>query len=186
MAQSEGLFKTVPIVRNGYDRREVDQYFHQARSVYEGISAEHFGADDVQAVSFELVRGGYDTHEVDAALDRLASASVARHRAEYINRYGQDAWMAALANRAKTLYPRLARPSLQRFARAERGAPAYSVAEVDAMCDRLTRYFDQQETLSAAQIRATTFKPVTGPKGYAEGPVDAFLARAVEVLLGVE
>jgi len=182
----QGLFKTVPVTRTGYDRREVDQYFQQARSVYESISAEHFGADDVQAVSFELVRGGYDTHEVDAALDRLASASVARHRAEYIHRYGQQAWMAALAERAKTLYPRLARPPLQRFARAERGAPSYSVSEVDALCDRLTRYFDQQETLSAAEIRGTTFSTTSGPKGYAEGPVDAFLARAVEVLLGVE
>jgi len=182
----QGVFKTVPITRLGYDRHEVDQYFHQARAVYENITAEHFGADDIQAVSFELVRGGYDTHQVDAALDRLASASVARHRVEYINRYGHDAWMAALANRAKTLYPRLARPNLQKFARAERGAPGYSVAEVDALCNRLTRYFDQQETLSAAQIRATTFSTVNGPRGYAEGPVDAFLARAVEVLLGVE
>jgi len=180
------LFKKVPITRTGYNRQEVDQYFHQARAVYENISAEHFGADDVQAVSFELVRGGYDTHEVDAALDRLASASVARHRAEYIHRYGPDAWMAALANRARTLYPRLSRPHLQRFARADRGAPGYDVAEVDALCDRLTRYFDQQETLSAAEIRGTTFKTVNGTKGYAEGPVDAFLARAVEVLLGVE
>lgn len=186
LVATQGLFKTVPIVRTGYDRHEVDHYFQQARAVYEGISAEHFGADDVQAVSFELVRGGYDTHEVDAALDRLASASVARHRAEFIARYGSDAWMQALAGRARTLYPRLARPSLQRFARAERGAPAYSVAEVDALCDKLTRYFDQQETLNAAQIRGTTFRTVTGPKGYAEGPVDAFLARAVEVLLGVE
>ena len=183
---AEGLFKTVPIVRTGYDREEVDQYFQRARSIYEGISSTRFGADDVQAVSFDLVRGGYSIAEVDAALDRLASAFVARHRSDYITKHGTDAWMAALAARAKTLYPRLSRPAGQKFARAERGTPAYEVAAVDALCDRLTNYFDQKGTLSAADLRGTTFKTVIGRAGYAEGPVDAFMARAVEVLLGVE
>lgn len=186
MAQAQGLFKTVSIARSGYDRTEVDAYFAQARSIYEGISSTKFGADDVQAVSFELVRGGYDTHEVDAALDRLASAFVARHRGDFIAKYGTDAWMQALANRAKTLYPRLARPALQKFARGEQGARGYNVEQVDSLCDRLTRYFDSKEALSAAELRATTFKAANGKNGYAEGPVDAFLARAVEVLLGVE
>jgi DivIVA domain-containing protein len=183
---ANALFKTVPPFRIGYDRREVEHYFQQARTIYEGISSNQFGADDVQAVTFELVRGGYDTHEVDAALDRLASAFVARHRSDYIGTYGTEAWMSALANRAKTLYPRLARAHGQKFARSERGTPGYSVEQVDAMCDRLTRYFDQKEQLTAADVRGTTFKTVVGNAGYAEGPVDSFLARAVEVLLGVE
>ena len=183
---AEGLFKTVPVFRTGYDRQEVDQYFHQARAIYEGVSASRFGADDVQATSFELVRGGYDVHEVDAALDRLASAFVARHRADFITKYGTDAWMTALADRAKTLYPRLARQPQHRFARAERGTPGYSMDDVDALCDRLSKYFDQQGPLTAADIRSATFRTVIGRHGYAEGPVDSFLARAVEVLLGVE
>jgi len=186
MAQKQGLFKPVPLWQSGYDRREVDQYFQHARAIYEGISSDRFGADDVQAVSFELVRGGYDTHEVDAALDRLAAAFVARHRADYIGKYGTDAWMSALADRAKTLYPRLSRPAGHRFARAEKGAPGYNVNEVDTLCDKLIGYFDQREQLTAAQLRGTTFTNASGNGGYAEGPVDAFLARAVEVLLGVE
>ncbi|MCL1800220.1 MAG: DivIVA domain-containing protein [Promicromonosporaceae bacterium] len=183
---AEPLFRTVPIFRTGYDRQEVDQYFHQARSIYEGVNASRFGADDVQAQAFDLVRGGYDSHEVDAALDRLASAFVARHRADYITKFGTDAWMVALAERAKTLYPRLARPAKQRFARADKGTPGYNIDDVDALCDRLSKYFDQQGPLSAADIRGAIFRTTIGRGGYAEGPVDAFLARAVEVLLGVE
>ena len=185
MAKHE-LFKTVSPFQSGYDRNEVDHYFKHAREIYEGISSDRFGADDVQSVSFELVRGGYATHEVDAALDRLAAAFVARHRADYISKYGSEAWMTALADRAKTLYPRLSRPAGHRFVRAERGQPGYNINEVDTLCDQLVGYFDQRNHLTAAQIRGTTFSNAAGNSGYAEGPVDAFLARAVEVLLGVE
>ena len=183
---NQGMFKSVSLFQSGYNRNEVDQYFKHAREIYEGISSDRFGADDVQQVSFELVRGGYNTHEVDAALDRLAAAFVARHRADFITKHGSEHWMAALADRAKTLYPRLSRPAGHRFARAEKGQPGYNVNEVDTLCDKLIGYFDQREHLTAAQLRGTTFSHAAGNSGYAEGPVDAFLARAVEVLLGVE
>ena len=65
------LFTTVSKTRNGYDPEEVDDFFEHARDVYEGRVSERLTSTEIQASVFDLVRGGYDTHEVDAALDRL-------------------------------------------------------------------------------------------------------------------
>ncbi|QAY62265.1 DivIVA domain-containing protein [Xylanimonas allomyrinae] len=183
---SSALFGTVSVLRTGYDKDEVDEFFDHARQAYEGRSSERLDAGDIQTTTFDLVRGGYDTHEVDAALDRLEAAFVARQRAEFVASQGQDAWMATLAERARTLYGRLGRPEGEKFAPAERGQQGYDKDDVDALCDRLVGYFDRQEPLTSAELRAATFASARGANGYAEGPVDAFFARAVEVLLGVE
>lgn len=180
------LFSTVSRLRSGYDKDDVDEFFDHARQAYEGRAPEPLTSADIQASAFDLVRGGYDTQEVDAALDRLEGAFVARQRAEYVAAHGQEAWMAALAESARTLYGRLGRPDGQKFAPAERGKPAYARDDVDALCDRLVAYFDHQEPLTSAEIRSARFGRAKGADGYAEGPVDAFFARAVEVLLGVE
>ena len=109
------LFSTVSKVRNGYDPEEVDEFFDHARQVYEGRKPERLTSTDIQVSMFDLVRGGYDTHEVDAALDRLEGAFIARQRAEYVAVNGQQAWMNALAERARSLYGRLGRPDGERF-----------------------------------------------------------------------
>jgi DivIVA domain-containing protein len=183
---SSALFGTVSKLRTGYDRDEVDEFFDHARQAYEGRSAEPLTSGDIQTATFELVRGGYDTHEVDAALDRLEAAFVARQRQEFVSRHGQESWMTSLAERARTLYGRLGRPDGEKFAPAQRGQAAYDKDDVDALCERLVGYFDRQEPLTAAELRAATFRRARGADGYAEAPVDAFFARAVEVLLGVE
>lgn len=180
------LFGTVSKMRTGYDPEEVDEFFDHARAVYEGKAEGQLTNADIQTSMFELVRGGYDTHEVDAALDRLEAAFIARQRAEYIAVHGQQAWMSALAERARTLYGRLGRPDGDKFAPAERGRPAYDVDDVDELCDRLVDYFDRQVPITAAEVREATFRPRKGKSGYSEAAVDAFFARAVEVLLGVE
>lgn len=181
-----GLFKTVSALRTGYDKDEVDEFFEHARHVYEGRTGERLTSTDIQASMFDLVRGGYNTHEVDAALDRLEGAFIARQRAEYVAAHGQQAWMTALAERARTLYGRLGRPDGERFAPAERGQTGYDKDDVDDLCDRLVGYFDRQEPLTAAEVREAAFGRARGEDAYAEGPVDAFFARATEVLLGVE
>jgi len=180
------LFSTVSAMRTGYDRDEVEEFFDHARQAYEGRTAEPLTHADIQVSTFDLVRGGYDTHEVDAALDRLEAAFIARQRAEYVAAHGQEAWMAALADRARTMYGRLGRPDGEKFAPAERGEQGYDPDDVDALCDRLVAYFDRQEPLTSAEIRSATFGRAKGSDGYAEGPVDRFFARAIEVLLGVE
>lgn len=180
------LFSTVSKLRNGYDPDEVDEFFDHARHVYEGKSGERLVSTDIQTSMFDLVRGGYDTHEVDAAMDRLEGAFIARQRAEYVASNGQQAWMTALAERARTLYGRLGRPDGEKFAPAARGESAYDPDDVDDLCDRLVAYFDRQEPISAAEIREATFRRRRGDDGYAESSVDSFFARAIEVLLGVE
>lgn len=179
-------FATVSWFKHGYARNQVDEFFAEARRHYDNPGPGSMNSTDVSRVTFALKRGGYNPQDVDAALDRLEGAFVARERADFIAAYGPQAWMSRLAERAQTLYPRLNRPDGQRFVTAKRGATGYDVAEVDALCKRLIGYFDQTAPITAEQVRTAVFTPRKGAKGYAEGPVDAFLARAVEVLLGVE
>ena len=54
------------------------------------------------------------------------------------------------------------------------------------MCTRLTAFFNGGDKVSAAQIRSITFSPARKNNAYEESSVDAFVARAVEVLLGVQ
>lgn len=179
-------FGTVPRLSTGYDPDEVDDFFEYARAVYEGRQPGPFGSADIQAVSFELIRGGYDTHEVDAALDRLETAFTVKDRAAFVAQRGPQAWMEHVAAEARSLYPRLNRPPLERFAPAGRAEAGYDMDDVDALLDRLVDYFDRQVPLTAAEVRGATFRRRRGRDAYAEGPVDAYLSRAVEVLLGVE
>ncbi|GIG27998.1 DivIVA domain-containing protein [Cellulomonas marina] len=183
---SDGMFRTVPGLRRGYDPGEVDAFFSHARTVYESGPAGALSGKDVRGAAFELVRGGYSTAAVDAALDRLEAAFVARARAEFVAEHGQTAWMDRLGEQARTLYPRLGRPDGQRFAPPPGRQAGYESADVDALCHRLVDYFDEGVPLTAAELRTATFRARRGRTAYAEGPVDAFLARAVEVLLGVE
>lgn len=52
--------------------------------------------------------------------------------------------------------------------------------------DRLAKFFDEDAPLTAEEVRAVTFRLAKGNKAYNEAIVDAYLARAVEVLLSVE
>lgn len=180
------VFSTVSKLRVGYDTDEVDDFFDHAREVYEGGASEPLTSRDIQTCAFDLTHGGYSTAEVDAALTRLESAFVARQRHEFTVTRGADAWMADLAERAQSLYGRLGRPDGERFARAGRGEQAYDTDDVDDLCDRLVAYFDRTAPLAAHDVRTAVFRRRKGSRGYAEAPVDAFFARAVEVLLGVE
>lgn len=183
---SDGMFRTVSGVRHGYDPDEVDEFFTHARQVYESGPAGSLSGKDIRKVSFDMVRGGYVTAAVDAALDRLEAAFVARARADYIAANGQQAWLAQLGEQARTLYGRLGRPDGDRFAPPDGRASGYEPADVDALCQRLVAYFDTGAPLMAAEVRTTTFRRRTGKDGYDEPSVDAFCGRAVEVLLGVE
>jgi len=183
---SKSLFKTVSIMRTGYDRDEVDEFFDHAKAAYEGLIPETVTAADIQQATFALVRRGYDSYEVDAALDRLEAAFVSKARTDFVAAHGQAAWMAGLAERARTLYGRLSRPSGEKFDSREGRKQGYSKAAVDTLCNRLVGFFDRQEPIGSADVRGTIFPPARGRDAYAEGPVDAFFARAIEVLLGVE
>lgn len=185
-----GTFPMTTGLRRGYAAADVDALFTRARSEYEGAETSGTTTLDAAAihrVAFPVVRrNAYETTAVDSALDRLEAAFVARERAEFVAAHGQQAWMAQLAEKARTLYGRLGRPDGERFAPGRRGEASYDADDVDALCMRLVGYFDRGETLTSSDVREARFRTRRGRDGYAVGPVDAFLTRAVEVLLGVE
>ena len=112
------------------------------------------------------------------AMDRLEVALMRKMRESFVARRGRQAWMDEAANLATTLYPRLLRPEGKRFAPAKRG---YSIAEVDRFMDRLAAFFDKGDPL-----KKLTFSAAKANKAYDEASVDAFIERAIEVLMRVE
>ncbi|MDR1799815.1 MAG: DivIVA domain-containing protein [Bifidobacteriaceae bacterium] len=180
------LFRRAKGGARGYDPHEVNEFFARAQAIYEGVSPEQLGPDEVRTVAFAQVRGGYDEAQVDGALDRLDSAFTRKQRAEFIALHGQQAWLDKIVDRATTLYDRLGRPDGQKFAAAESGKPAYDKVQVDSLLHRLAAYFNDGTPLASADVRHAVFTPVRGKRGYAMGPVDAFLDRALEVLLAAE
>lgn len=179
------MFPHVARLAKGYDPNQVDEFFAKARIAYEGPISDSLRGSDIRGVAFDLIRGGYQPSAVDGALDRLEGAFVRRERAAFVRRSSQNEWMAAVADRATTLYPRLVRPRGERFAPPAHGR-GYAAEEVDALLDRLVAYFDTGAPITSAELRAAQFRSARGEKAYAEGAVDAFLDRAVEVLLAVE
>ena len=179
-------FRTVHRWRSGYASEQVDEFFADARRVYEGAGSAPLSGRDVRLAAFDLVRGGYATAPVDAALDRLERAFTVRQRNEFVAARGQQAWMEHLAGQARTLYGRLTRADGERFTPPRRGEQGYDASDVDALCHRLVDYFDHGQSLTSDEVRNATFRRHKGHGAYAEGPVDAFCDRAIEVLLGVE
>lgn len=178
------MFRRVSGMNTGYHTEEVDDFFQHARTVYEQGPAGALTGKDVRTVSFDLVRHGYSTVAVDAALDRLEAAFVARSRADFINERGRQAWLEHLADQARSLYGRLTRPDGERFASPRKHG--YAAAEVDRVCHRLISYFDQNAPLTAQELRTTVFARKRGSRAYDESSVDMFLERAVDVLLAAE
>ncbi len=172
--------------KHGYAPERVDAFFEDARRAYEGgVPAEQFSAQQVRQATFPLKRRGYRVDAVDAAMNRLEAAFVQRDRADHVAVNGESAWLEKVADRATTLYERLLRPRGERFANPESGR-GYDKTEVDDLLDRLAAYFDAGEPLGVDEVRFSVFRPARGKKAYAEGPVDAYLGRAVEILLAVE
>lgn len=179
------MFTKVSGLRKGYDTDEVDDFFAHARMVYEGANVEPLVHRDIHTAVFDVVRGGYDTDEVDGALNRLEDAFVTKERQDTIAQQGQAAWSALLNERARSMYPRLKRPSGDKFSHPRKGY-GYSIEHVDALCENLVRFFDGQLKVNASELRMVTFPRAKGKNAYEEAEVDAFVARGVEVLVGVE
>src|SRR5690606_38644023 len=73
----------------GYHRSAVDTFLEAARGAFED-DRDDFGADDVRAASFPLVKRGYRIADVDAALGRVEDAFAARARARAVREVGVD------------------------------------------------------------------------------------------------
>lgn len=180
------LFPRVSIFRQGYDPQWVDTFFQEARSAYEGgVPTEAFSADDVRKASFPLVRGGYASRAVDSALSRLENAFVQRDRVDFIAVNTEADWFAKVTEEATVLYPRLLRPAGERFSHPAKRGVGYKAEQVDALMDRLTAYFDDQGALTADEVRHAVFASARGSKAYDEAQVDAYLSKAIHILLAV-
>lgn len=182
------MFPNVSFVRKGYHRAQVDQFFEQARAAYErpALDDHHMSAFDVHRAAFDMVRHGYKTAAVDAALDRLEAAFATRARDQFVRAHGQQAWMAQLAERAQVLYPRLRRPLGQRFRPPVDSRAGYDAREVDALLNRLIAFFDSGQPLAPENLRHATFRKRGKRGAYDERTVDAYIARAVDVLQGAQ
>ena len=51
---------------------------------------------------------------------------------------------------------------------------------------RLIDFFDSGRPLSSQDLRTVTFPAAPASRAYDEGPVDAFIDRAIDILLAVE
>lgn len=180
------LFPRARGLSRGYALEPVAEFFAAARSAYEhGGSAFDIGFDEIRRIAFPMQRGGYDPVAVDRALARLESAFVERDRAAYINAYGESAWYSKVADQATALYPRLLRPAGGRFNHPEKGQVGYRVDEVDQVMDRLADFFNEKGTVTESYLRSALFRSAKGEGAYDEAQVDAFLGRAIHILLGV-
>lgn len=177
------MFRKVKFTQTGYHTDQVEDFFDDARDDYE--SGGQMTAGQVRAAAFDLVRGGYNPGAVDEALDRVEAAFAARERVMFIEQHGQDEWMKEVARRATVLYPRLTRPDGLRFKPPARGK-GYDRAAVDAVMVRLIDYFDSGRPISSQDLRTVTFPAAPASRAYDEGPVDAFIDRAIDILLAVE
>ncbi len=191
MARTHVEFTRVSRAARGYRVDEVDAFFARAKVAYErgtrvGALAP-LTAGDVRTAAFRLRWGGYDVQAVDSALDRLEDAVAARERTRLVKVGGESALLDDIARRAATLQARLDRPAGERFAapsrRFERG---YDPADVDGLCDRLDSYFNDGEEMSADEVRRAVFRPARGRRAYREPEVDAFLDKAVDIMVTVD
>jgi DivIVA domain-containing protein len=187
--QIPAAFERVDRNKYGYNAKQVDQFFERARISFENPAdaGMRTNSGDVRTVSFDPVKGGYDAAAVDAALDRLEDAFARRERDELVEAEGEDAWLRQIGKLSGVLRARLHRPAGLRFRRPEKNrVRSYNVADVDALCDQLIGYLEQDQPLSVDSVRRAAFGAAKGPEGYDEAQVDAFLDRVVELMAAID
>ena len=184
---SDGMFRTVSGLKQGYDPDEVDDFFAHARAVYEQGPAAGAGQ---QGRPRRRVRHGARRvrHRGGRRGARPAGGRVRGPVPRGVRRDAGPAgrgWTTSASRRARCTAAWVA-PTATGSPPPDGRQQGYEPADVDELCQRLVAYFDKGTPLSAAEVRSATFRRRKGRNAYAEGPVDAFLSRAVEVLLGVE
>ena len=187
--QIPASFERVARTEYGYNAKQVDQFLQRARVSLEtpGAAAHPIRSNDVRAVSFDPVKGGYSAAAVDAALDRLEDAFARRERDELIAERGEEAWLRQIGQLSGTLRGRLHRPDGERFRRPTRKkARSYNTKDVDRLCMDLIGYLGEDRPLSVDNVRRAMFRPAVGQDGYEETQVDAFLDRVVELMAAID
>lgn len=179
--QAASPFKSVPKREFGYHTGQVDEFITAARDAYETESG--ITSDTVQNKTFDLVRGGYRTDQVDQVLERLEDALRRAERDEYIVTYGQQAWDLRLIDRLEELNGRLDRQRGEKFRPADAAVQGYNVDDVEACMAKITGHLQDEEHIRIDDVRNITFRAQKGPFGYDEAQVDAFLLAVIELLV---
>ncbi|MFW6187542.1 MAG: DivIVA domain-containing protein [Actinomycetota bacterium] len=176
----------------GYDVAQVDAFL---RSVREALATAPTGAAgeepsvasaQVRTAVFSGARGGYRPDAVDEVLDAAEDALAAAERERFLRARGAAAWAGHVEELAAVLRGRLERPRTRRFRHPSRPrARGYSAAHVDVLCERLADRLAGAPVLEAGELRRVVFPPAQGERSYEEQQVDAFLDRAVQLLLAL-
>ncbi|MEO6533966.1 MAG: DivIVA domain-containing protein [Pseudolysinimonas sp.] len=171
--------------RLGYDADEVEDFLEDARRAYaaEGAGASLVTADTIRDTGFTMRRGGYSPDHVDAALERLEDAFATRERERAFAQAGDQAWYAQARTGAQAILDRIVRQRGKRFRRLSIFTLGYSVREVDALTDRVAKYFQNGKALSIDEVRTSAFHGQRG--GYDEAQVDVLLDAVTRVMLAV-
>lgn len=179
--QSTSPFNSVAKRDFGYHTGQVDEFITAARDAYESDSG--INASTVQTKTFDLVRGGYRTDQVDQVLERLEDALRRAERDDFIAHYGQQAWDLQLIERLEELTGRLERTRGEKFRMADAGVQGYNIDDVEACMTRVVAHLHDEEHIRLADVRNATFRAEQGPHGYDEAQVDFFLLAVIELLV---
>jgi len=172
--------------KRGYNVDQVEDFLEEARRAY--TADPHLpvviSAASIRQTAFAMEKGGYSPIHVDAALERLEDAFAMRERDRAIGAAGGEAgWYGDARTVAQDVLDRLAREGGEKFSRTGILTSGYSVADVDAFCDRLGEYFQSGKPMSVEEVRTAAFR--ASKRGYAEWQVDLLLDSVVGVMLAV-
>lgn len=171
--------------RRGYNIDQVEDFLEEARRAYsaEGVAFSVITAESIRTTSFLMQKGGYSTVHVDAALERLEDAFASRERELAVQQAGDEAWYGRARSTAQEILDRLSRPAGHRFDRVGFLSNGYHRKDVDALAERLVKYFQDGGALNIEEVRTAAFRPKKG--GYQETQVDLLLDTVVNVMLAV-
>ncbi|MCI1636171.1 DivIVA domain-containing protein [Bifidobacterium sp.] len=182
----------------GYDTQQVDAFLEKAHALYES-DEPRLGQEDIQNVSFELVKNGFVIAQVDAALARLERAVVDKRTSWEINQRGRVAWRAQTESMFQKFSEHASRAAKERFAAGKSKQSSYKRSQVDRLIDQIAqklsielgqnRHSENAKDLvdlNAKRVSNVIFTQCKGKRGYDERQVDYFLNFAVQLLSRVE
>ena len=183
----------------GYDSDQVDAFLERAHTLYDGEGAQ-LTQYDIQNASFDLVKGGYEIAQVDAALARLERAVVDKQTTWEISQHGRVAWKAQTESLFRELDSHAKRAQRERFKPGDGKDPSYDRKQVDRIIDQcLTKAanelgleeLDDQSVRKLADVSSQTvanviFTQRKGKCGYDERQVDHYLSSCVQLMTRLE
>lgn len=164
----------------GYDPKQVDALFDLAKRQYENPGLVLVRASDLRGLRLDLVRGGYATSQVDAALDNLEDHFIKAEVAAFRQRFGDQELAKRYAELKDALVPRLRREKSNRFTKVSLLARGYDRKKVDELCDQLLVHFEGTSQLKVADLRRVQFS--SKRLGYSMPQVDSFIDRVIEAM----